>query len=127
MLRNLRSKRAQVLSGEYLMVLVLAISVITAMTIYFRRTLQARLYDANKYMFATVADRLDNYYNQEFISNIYTSYEPYYANTAAVVTRNIIDTSELTFGGSTGIFRKIYNQTTSVQQFSETAPPLNAD
>ena len=123
MLRVLKNKNAQAVMGEYVLVIFLVMAVLTAMTVYFRRALQARIHDARDYMIGEVRVRTAGVYN----GNLYKEYEPYYGNTAARVFRSMDDEIRVLPGGSSGIFQKIYDGTVSVQVNSETAPPQDYD
>lgn len=119
MLKSLKNRKAQAVMGEYVVVIFLAVSVVTGMMFYFQRAIQARIRDAREYMVTEVRARTEG----SFEGNLYREYEPYYANTVAIVSRNMNDESRLLGGGSSGIFQKYYNETTSVSSNSETAPP----
>ena len=119
MLKFLRNNKAQAVSGEYVMVIFLMMAVMISMTIYFKRAVQARIHDARDYMVFKAAEETMNYFNGSF----YLEYEPYYANTSAIVNRFMDDQTSLLGGGSSGIFRKDYDETISVTVNSETAPP----
>lgn len=119
MLRNLNNRRAQAVLGEYLLVIFMVLGVITAMTVYFKRAVQARLHDARDYMVNDVRQRTAGSYDGE----LYLHYEPYYTNTDAIVTRDTTHTTRILPGASSGIFTKVYDESTSVVVTSETAPP----
>lgn len=123
MFRNLKNKRAQAVMGEYLLVIFLVISVVVAMTIYFKRAIQARVHDARDYMVGEVRDRTAG----EYDGNLYKEYEPYYTNRSTLIARDSTETKRLLGGATSGIFRKSVNEATSVQSTSETAPPRDFD
>ncbi len=75
MLRSFRSKKGQGVTGEYVALIALVSVAITAMTVYVRRTLQARAYDADRYMVTSAASALGN--------SIAFEYEPYYKQQAS--------------------------------------------
>ena len=106
---------------EYTMLFFLVVGTITGMSIFFKRGVQARMRDARNFMFLTVQNRAQNYYD----GNLYAEYEPYYANTQSLVRRSESDNIELlpSPGFSSGIFRKIFLDTTIVNTISVTAPP----
>ena len=54
---------------------------VTAMTIYFKRGVQARIHDARNAMLNIVVNRTAGYYT----GNIQIGYEPYYASTESAV------------------------------------------
>ncbi|HBR15931.1 MAG TPA: hypothetical protein DD723_10425 [Candidatus Omnitrophica bacterium] len=116
MLKFLKNKKAQVVMGEYLLVFFLVVGMMTAMTIYFRRSIQARTRDARNYMIDTVKERTQGYYD----GNFYYEYEPYYLSTDSGVERTSSTQSEL---GEGGVFKQTIDETLSVNTKSETAPP----
>ena len=109
---------------EYGLLFFLVVGMITTMTIYFKRSMQARIRDARVYMFKSVQNRTAGYYS----GNLYVEYEPYYANTTSTVDRGGSENVYLvpTPGLSSGIFRKVFSDTIIVNTRSETAPPVNA-
>ena len=119
MLKISRNKKAQAVMGEYAVLIAIVMAVIFAMTVYFKRSVQARIYDARNYMVSEVRTRTTG----NFSGNLYMGYEPYYGNTVATVSRRTNDQSGLLPGASSGIFVKNYNQTVMVASNSETAPP----
>lgn len=110
--------------GEYVLVFLLVMGMITAMTVYFKRAVQARIYDARKSMMRTVANLAGDYYNNVFLQR---EYEPYYGNTVSTVIRQESTTTNLLPGATTGIFRKTVNEITAVQTESQTAAPREAN
>ncbi|MCA9398114.1 MAG: hypothetical protein KC618_00065 [Candidatus Omnitrophica bacterium] len=120
MFRSLKNKKAQAVSGEYVLLFFLVIGMMTAMSIYFRRTIQARIYDANGTMFNIVKDRTTGL---NIVGNLYTEYEPYYANTQSIVERNTATTEELFQGGGAKVS---YDEETIMRTNSVTAPPKDA-
>jgi hypothetical protein len=119
MLKSLKNTKAQAMMGEYAVVIALAMAVLMTMGVFVRRAIQARIHDARDYMVSEVRNRTLGLFN----GNLYKEYEPYYINTAAEVTRSHTDTSGLLPGGSSGIFLKTFDETTSATISSETAPP----
>ena len=115
--------KAQAVMGEYVLVFFLAIGMATAMTIYFKRGVQARIHDARDAMLNIVVNRTAGYYT----GNIQIGYEPYYGNTVSTVVRRENTTTNLLPGATTGIFRKTFDEVTAVETFSETAPPRGAN
>ena len=124
MLKGLRNNKAQAMMLEYSLIFFLVVGMITAMSLYFKRSMQARIRDARVYMFKTVQNRTAGYYD----GNLYVEYEPYYTNTVAMVARSELGNSTLlpSPGKSSGIFRKLFTEETDVTTISITAPPRNA-
>lgn len=123
MLRYLKTNKAQAVMGEYVLVFFVVIGMATAMTIYFKRAVQARIFDARNTMMNIVVNRTRGYYS----GSVYYEYEPYYGNTVSTVARRENATTELLPGATTGIFRKTFDDVTAVQTHSETAPPRDAN
>ena len=119
MLKTLRNTKAQAVMGEYVIVIFLVMAVMTSMTIYFKRAVQARIHDARDYMVTEVRERTAGIYT----GNLYREYEPYYSNTSATVFKVTDHETMVQSGASSGIFRKVYDERTSVRVNSETAPP----
>jgi hypothetical protein len=120
MLKNIQNKRAQAVMGEYVVVIFLVIAVISTMTIFFKRAVQARIHDARDYMVSEVRERTRG----EFDGNLYKEYEPYYVNTAAPVARVVQHKKTLLEGGTSGIFLMDMDEQTDVTgAVSVTLPP----
>ncbi len=125
MLKYLRTQKAQAVIGEYVLVFFLVMGMVTAMTIYFKRAIQARIYEARNAMLNMVINRAQDYYNSDI--SIQIGYEPYYGNTVSTVARQEDTRINLLPGGTTGNFYKTIDETTSVQTQSETAAPRDAN
>ena len=127
MFKNLKKQTAQAI-GEHVVTYLIVVLVITGMTIYIKRALQGRMYDAKNYMMKTAAKAFYNTYNNSLNFTMNSGYEPYYLYTDATTTRTSDETQQLLGSGtlSSGIFRKTVNQDTSVQSFSNQLPPALA-
>ncbi|MCK5260181.1 MAG: hypothetical protein KAJ70_03885 [Candidatus Omnitrophica bacterium] len=123
MLKALKNTKAQAVTEEYTIVIFMVMAVLTVMTVYFKRVVQARIHDARDYMVTEVRARTDGIYT----GNLYREYEPYYGNTSGTVSRATDSETMVQPGASSGIFRKVYNERTSVWIHSETAPPREFD
>lgn len=119
MLKYLNNRRAQAVVGEYALVIFLMLGAVVAMTVYFKRGVQARMHDARDYMVDEVRQRSAGSYD----GDLYLGYEPYYTNTDATITRDSSSTTNILPGATSGIFKKETNESTTVNVFSETAPP----
>jgi len=124
MLKKLKNRKAQVIASEYVLAIFIVFGMIGAMTMFIKRAVQARIYDARNAMVETVADRTTGYYDNA----VYAEYEPYYMNREAI-TYGSYYTREAIQGvpGMAGIFTKNINSYTRVETFSETLPPKAAD
>lgn len=123
MIRLRKNEKAQARMIEYAMLFALVMAAAVTMTVYFKRGVQARIYDARNYMISEVRARTAG----QFDGNLYMGYEPYYANTSAVIARDVTERTALDEGGSSGIFTKTYDHTVMIAVNSETAPPRDAD
>lgn len=134
-----KNKSGQVVTSEYAIVFFLVVAMLTAMTIYFRRAIQGRMYDARNYMIKEVQERTKDQYPGacsvkpdgsrvcEGGLQLYPEYEPYYVDTKSLVDRQSIMEDSLSEGGTSGLYRKSYKEdVTSVQTVSDTAPPREA-
>lgn len=110
--------------GEYVLVFLVVMGMITAMTVYFKRAVQARIFDARNSMINTVVNLAGDYYDGVFLRR---EYEPYYGNTVSAVVRQENTTRGLLPGATTGIFRKTIDDRTAIETRSETAPPRDAN
>ena len=117
------SSRAQVFA-EYAFVIVIIVAVISAMAVYVRRALQARIWDARNTMIKTVAD----HYNGVANYTIFNEYEPYYSQAATEAVNDSAEQASLLGGGhtTTGVFLKDFNSTVGAQTNSEQLPPREA-
>ena len=85
--------------SEYVLMFFLAAGMVTAMTIYFKRAVQARMADARNSMINMVANRAGDYYDNGFLQR---EYEPYYSSADSMVMRYENAQINLLPGGSTG-------------------------
>ena len=115
------STRAQVFA-EYAFVIVIIVGVISAMAVYVRRALQARIRDARNSMIQTVADN----YNGVANYTILNEYEPYYSQAETEAVNDSREQASLLGGKPTGVFVKDFNSTIGVQTNSEQLPPRDA-
>lgn len=130
MLKRLRHNKGQVLASEYVMIFFLVVGMIFAMSMYMRRGLQARIYDARNLMAKHV-----NAVGHETgaVGNFYAEYEPYYAESTSQVTRKTGSIERLMAGGpktTSGIYEVEYTPglvNTTANVFSTTKPPDAAD
>ncbi|MCP3685696.1 MAG: hypothetical protein GY861_23870 [bacterium] len=122
MLRQLKGNQGQSTVSEYVMIFFLVIGVIVTMTVYVKRTLQARVIDGRNFMIATAREALGNSVRKE--------YEPYYTNTVMTpdrYTRKTIDLQGSGVGGSSGRFLKTTVDLKNIHAVSRTLPPRDAD
>ncbi len=119
MLKIIRNNKAQTTLGEYLLVISIVVVSISAMGVYFRRALQARVHDARKAVITEVMNRTEG----NFVGDLRYEYEPYYTRSEAIIDANVNQTDMVL----EGIYRKDINDGTTIQAVSETAPPREAD
>lgn len=123
MLRYINNRQAQAVVGEYALVIFMVLGMVVAMTVYFKRGIQARTRDTLHYMVNEVKyGAAGNYYG-----NLYLHYEPYYIETDAAVDRSARHVTSLSGGQSSGIFQKTIDESTTMTVSSETAPPKDFD
>lgn len=115
MLRILHNNRAQMILAEYVVVLFIVVGAVTAMTVFMRRAIQARILGAEKVMIVTADHRSGPHFN----GNFYYYYEPYYANTTGNTTRDDRTRSDL----ASGAFTRTFNTYASSITSSNTASP----
>ena len=136
MFKRFKQRKAQANMSEYMFVFFLIITMISAMTVYFRRAVQARIFSAREYVLKDITNRVKNGspdLGSDSISPvkilIYREYEPYYMNTASRVFRDQFSEDNLIGDqpGKTGIYKKTTDDFISVQTNSVTAPPKSAD
>ena len=129
-LHPLSSRKAQVVMGEYALLIVLTVFAITGMTVFFKRVLQARIRDARWAMQKMVRNSYDGTAHQTtdiFDGTIWLEYEPYYGNRTTYIASDIDDKIELRSGGSSGRFTKRLNDTTRTTTNSFMHPPRDAE
>lgn len=107
--------------GEYAVVIAMVLAVLTAMTVYFKRVLQGRIYDVRNYMVNEVRTRTEG----EYSGNLYLGYEPYYTKTDTNAWISGTDETRIlpSGRGTPGIFQKYYDETTAVRTAGETLSP----
>ena len=122
---SLGSSTGQAVMGEYVVVIFLVVAVIGAMTIFFKRAVQARIHDARDYMEKEVRERTQG----EFDGNLYLEYEPYYVNTyVPQIVREAVYNKTLSQGASSGVFVMGIDEKTDVPAaISVTLPPAAYD
>lgn len=125
MINLLTSKKGQAVYGEYVLVFFIVVGAISVMTVYFKRAVQARIYDARNYMVNDIIDRIDYHYD----TGLTWEYETYTKDTTATVNSKSNNTSTLeqSPGVSSGIFQMDIDEKTVVEMRSETAPPGQAN
>lgn len=126
MLKNLKNKNAQTVAAEYALVFFVVVGMVSGMTMYFKRAVQARVRDAHNSVYYTIRNRVGT----EYAGNrVYIQYEPYYRISNSLTDRAYSDTKQVlpSLPLSSGIFRKSLNQTTRSNSQTITLPPINAD
>lgn len=127
MFRMLQNKKGQGMTVQYVLTFFLVVALVSAMSVYVRRTLQARIRGARNWMGITVNAVTSNpSYN--LVGNYLISYEPYYANQTAV---REVDSSEIrqhmgNVPSSPGTFQLDYDHQVTTESTSYQLPPVNA-
>lgn len=114
--RKRESSQGQAVSAEYVVVLLVVVGALTAMTVYMRRTIQARAYDAQTLMIAKASKGLEK--------PILDEYEPYYTNSTTKTEQRQTDASRVL---SLGDYRKELDLEKSSYTESRQEPPQDAE
>ena len=122
MFKFLKNNRAQVVSAENILVLFVVLGVMSVMTVYFKRAIQARVHDARDAVLSSIDSSTQGYYG----GPLYYDYEPYYTNAESESYRSSTAKVDLLPGVHTGIFRKKFSDVSAAQTKSTTAPPKDA-
>lgn len=120
MLKRLSNNQAQTTLGEYLLVVLIIVGVLTTMGVYFRRALQARVYDATKYVRHETLNRTNGVFNGE----IAYEYEPYYTQTQSLINTQTNQVEQLL---GRGMYKKTIDDSVVISTSEQTAPPKEAD
>ena len=129
MIRALKNKKAQVNVAEYTILIVIVVSMVTAMSVYFRRTVQARIREARIYMYQTAHNETKGLVIGNFTHNGHfrIEYEPYYQNTTSFIGTDDTITRSLRQGASSGIFGYSPDTSLTIVTNSIIAPPKDAN
>ena len=121
--KKIKARKAQAIMSEYVLIFFIIIGMITAMTVFFKRAVQARYYDARRAMFNIVAERVKGNYN----GAVYPIYEPYYVNAQSYTYRDDWTKQTLDAGGSSGIYTKDIGEYIQMKSNSQTAAPKDSN
>jgi hypothetical protein len=128
MLKLLQNNKAQNIFAEYSIIFFLVVAFMSAMGLYIRRTLQARVIGAAGYITREVnAVLADNtYYN--YVGKYHRQYEPYYVASQGERTIDQ-EIDELTLpAGNAGIYEKQHiRDITNMYSVSDQLSPQYAD
>lgn len=141
MFKQFKNNRAQAHVGEYAILLALVVGAAATMSVYFQRTIQARIRSGALYVGqmireqAVIADA-SNVSQPLYASrgSFWTQYEPYYQNTTSNIARSsrIQETLQPTHfyyprgyfrSLPSGIYGKDETTTSEVSTFQDTAAP----
>ena len=125
MFRLRRNKKGQAIAAEFVLALMIVIGMVSAMTVYIKRGVQARIRDARNYMGVTVAER-----SGLPAANIWIEYEPYYVETDSNIDYSTLKLEELggaTATDATGVYTKTIDENRYTVTNSITHPPADAD
>lgn len=112
--------KGQVVIGEYIIILFVVIGVASAMSIFFRRAVQARIKSSRDLM----AKQIVSVGNKgDLVGKYYVEYEPYYAQTEAETENS----SESQYSYNAGGSEKRINEQRSYSFESKTEPPGETD
>ena len=121
MFRNLKTYKAQIVLAEYVLTFVLVVVAITVMTFYVRRVVQGRIRGATRHMAVQIRAA-------GFTGNVWTQYEPYYANSDAIRSQQSLQEEHLLpHLRGVGIFRQISNEDRGTTAAGSQLPPKDAN
>ena len=115
------NRKGQGMAVEYAITFFLVMAVLTSMSLYVRRLLQARARDALRFMAITV--------NKQHSEDGYFQYEPYYANMESVRVERSQETME-EFGAlpiGAGIIQRDTSRRVRTSTITNQLPPAFAD
>ena len=101
MLRLLKTNCGQGAFVQYSTTFFLVVAMITAMGVYLRRTIQARIYQATSYSFEEVR-RVHRDPQNEIPGVLWAQYEPYYLNSVTLRSASQALITEIKPGGKDG-------------------------
>ncbi len=125
-LKRLRSIQGQAIFAEYVLVFFIVVGMMTVMTVYFKRAVQARIRDSRDYMVKEVKTRTAGYYS----GNLITQYEPYYTSTNTTIntSSNMTDTlNQQPAGEPVDAFEQTIDEQTIINSVSNVASPKFAN
>jgi hypothetical protein len=129
-LRRLRKRKAQANIGEYVLIMFVTIGFISAISLYVRRALQARIYDARNLIKNADCFGCVNipggkaFAPVNMLGNIDIQYEPYYTLAVSNRTAQYDGDAELAKDTTTGQFyKRSFNSTGIADSVSLTLPP----
>jgi hypothetical protein len=106
------SLRGQAVAAEFVVILLIVIGALTAMTVYARRTIQARAYDAQTLAIAKASKGLGQ--------TVLNEYEPYYTVTGTKTDQQQVDSSQVL---PLGDYRKDLEITKKSETEAQQNPP----
>ena len=122
----MKERKGQSIAGEYAVLFVVVVAAMIAMSVFIKRSVQARWLDMRKYVVLTANAVVDGYYN----GPLYYEYEPYYTNTTSDTKRAMMVEQRL-IASQTGhpvdIFRRTEDMHVDVFTNSTTAAPRYAE
>ena len=89
-------KKGQVTLAEYVVIFSVVVGVMTAMSLFVRRAIQARVYDAQMGTKEMIEDRTKG---SAYVGNYYVQYEPYYVNSRSDVKAGSTATESFSTSG----------------------------
>ncbi len=117
-----KKNRAQVIS-EYAGIIFLILAVITAVSVFLKRALQANIRDARNYMITQVNSTYAATQSGTTPSGISYEYEPYYVEQNSEISSRVDDQADFTRGAGAGKATTSYNETTEATSTSRQLPP----
>ena len=127
---SLKNRKGQGITAEYTITFFLVVAIISSMTVYLRRSMQARIRNSYNYMMKSVLDGYPSSARlRQYTNGIPVWYEPYYAR---VSSNRVVDSVETrrgfaSPGFTSGVAEKEYDTSTTLRMLSNQAPPTMAD
>jgi hypothetical protein len=129
MFRLLKNKNGQGIAVEYAITFFLVMAFMGAITVYFKRAINARLRDSRNYMAQTVYRMVTThptYSANAYVGGLWVEYEPYYMDQQVFSDYQTSQTHTESAPGPTGIVQDVFNDMSRSRSLSEQLPPRNA-
>ncbi|MBF0479877.1 MAG: hypothetical protein HQL26_10380 [Candidatus Omnitrophica bacterium] len=123
MLKIKKNLNGQILASEYVVVFSVVVGMIVAMTVFVKRSFQARLIDSRDYMIRTVKTQTRGV---NLAGNIQAEYEPYYIKQVRLSGSSQNEQSQILPGSQNGVFIKSFSQQYSESKNVIYLPPAEA-
>lgn len=116
----------QINASEYVIVFAIISAVIMGMTVFFRRLMQARIYDTRNYAATLIHEQTGELNLAGNVANALLGYDPYYLNTLTFTNSTQQSYSEVTPGEREGTFYRNFLDEVSSDRQTIYLPPKRA-